>query len=87
MQKISSFVKKIDQKKAIIYQLSSVIDGKNAWYILRVESTKHSKFEKCLERGEALELTDYGTVLHSGWGKEPDMATKTELRDKYNISH
>lgn len=87
MSKKPSFAKQISQQKAILYELNSVVDGRTAWYILEVKSAKHNEFKRLLHSGAAMELTDYGTVLYSGWGKHPNSQIQAELRDKYNLNN
>jgi hypothetical protein len=37
-----------------------------------------------LKASAAIDLRDYGTILHSGWG-EPSEQLKAELREKYGM--
>jgi hypothetical protein len=44
--------------------------GRAAWYYLRVEPLKKTVFERESRKGQ-IQLTDYGTILMSGYGENP----------------
>lgn len=79
------FVASIIRQKALVYVLSCRFDDRKAWYIFEVEPAKRKEFEKRFSAGESFDATDYGTILHSGWGEGPDEALKAELREKYGL--
>jgi hypothetical protein len=46
--------------------------GKNAWYVVKLDKLKAPLFHAEIAKGMALMLTDYGTILQSGYGTSPD---------------
>ena len=57
--------------------------GKPAWHYVLVDTLKQPLFIKAL-KGGTLELRDYGTVLHSGWGAEPPPELAEAMRKQYS---
>ncbi len=56
--------------------------GKSAWYYIRIQSRmKLALFLKQIKTG--LTLTDYGTILYSGWGEEPPPYIKQKIQDQF----
>ena len=89
--KVSStggMVAKITREKSIVYHLQPKQGNETAYIIIEIDQTKHEAFQKDYQQAyEAkgnLELTDYGTVLHSGWG-EPPNKIKAEMREKFGL--
>jgi len=56
--------------------------GKPAWHYVLIDKLKQPLFQKMLKKG-ALELKDYGTVLHSGWGDDPPPELAEAVRRQY----
>lgn len=47
-------------------------EGEPHWHYLRLDKQKRALLEHaCNHPGTALELSDYGEVLLSGWGEKP----------------
>ena len=56
-----------------------------AWYVVDVDSGKEKEFKQRLETGETINFTEYGTIIYSGWGKEPPESLKVKLSEKYGL--
>lgn len=70
-------------KSAPVYFITAMADGdKPAWYYLQVDELKQNAFRKHLESG-ALNLADFGTILHSGWGSVPPEPIMALMEEKY----
>jgi hypothetical protein len=59
--------------------------GQSAWYFVRVESPKVRVFLKAIEGGAA-DLESYGTILESGYGKEPPYCVLQHMREHYGYT-
>lgn len=58
--------------------------GRRAWYYLLVEKTKKRLFESDVKRPQ-MQLTDYGTIVYSGYGENPPDDIKTKMFDDYGF--
>lgn len=58
--------------KAVIFEITGQANGKPAWYLLKVFREKQAELKRKLAASDAMELTEYGEVLASGWGESPD---------------
>ena len=66
------FIKKIIKaKNSSIYLVTAKEQGKDCWFYARVAQLKTPLLEAALAEGK-LTVTDYGSVIYSGWGVEPD---------------
>jgi len=66
------FVKKIIKaQNSIIYLVTGKEQGKDSWFYVRVSKLKEPLLKAALEKGE-LNVPDYGDIIYSGWGVEPD---------------
>ena len=69
----------------IKYHLVKLVRGKDrgcpAWYYVVVDEEKLDDFKAKLAAG-AIDVTDYGRILKSGWGEDPpkDIDRKIDLR-------
>lgn len=70
------------QYKNLFLVLTPFPDGRNAWYFIRVQTTKTRVFRKAVTGGPT-NLRDYGEILRSGWGKVPPQEVITEMKAKY----
>lgn len=68
---MSSVKKIINSKSGAIYLITAKEQGKDSWFYVRVNKLKEPLLQVALETGE-LSISEYGEVLYSGWGKEPD---------------
>jgi hypothetical protein len=70
-------------RTALVYLVTALARGKPAWYYLQVDEPKQKAFEKQLALG-TLDLADYGTILHSGWGHQPPYAIRALVEESYS---
>jgi hypothetical protein len=56
---------------------------KKAWWYVQVENKQ--KLPLFLERTkkQGIKLTDYGTILYSGWGTEPPEDIKHKIKEQF----
>jgi hypothetical protein len=59
-------------------------NGERSYFILEVDHGKTKELSEALTLPKPLDLRDYGTILHSGWGEPPE-SLKAELREKYGL--
>jgi hypothetical protein len=57
----------------------------SSWYFIRVGATKTSAFLKAIKTG-AIDLESYGTILESGYGKEPPHSVVEYMRASYGYA-
>lgn len=60
--------------------------GRWTYYFVLVPKFIEEAFLSALESDETIELEDYGRVIASNYGEEPDQKTKTLLQKKYGFS-
>ncbi|TKT85254.1 hypothetical protein [Dyadobacter frigoris] len=60
--------------------------GRWAYYFIYVPPHKEVVFIQALKRSRVIDLEDYGTVIGSCYGTEPDETVRQYLLDKYNFS-
>lgn len=82
-----SFVAQIIKGKVMVCELAFAAHSGigQAWYVLQVDSAKAKEFKESLKESGPITLTDYGEILHFGWGEGPDDALKAELHEKYGL--
>lgn len=51
----------------LVYFVTAQAKGAPAWYYIQVDEPKHNAFKKQVSSG-AINLADFGKILHSGWG-------------------
>jgi hypothetical protein len=84
----ASFVDRLISKKGhLIHKLRAIdINGKNAYYFVLIEQSKELAFNRALESGaDKLNFEDYGKVIASCYGDEPNERVKELLRQKYSF--
>ncbi|MDE2101341.1 MAG: hypothetical protein KGL39_29105 [Patescibacteria group bacterium] len=59
--------------------------GQAAWYFILVDSAKVRAFLKAIDSGTA-DLQSYGTILESGYGKEPPYSVLQHMREQYGYT-
>ncbi|NEP02518.1 MAG: hypothetical protein F6K58_28490 [Symploca sp. SIO2E9] len=59
--------------------------GKWAYYFVYVEPHKEQEFLKALNSDQSIDLEDYGKVVGSCYGEEPDDNLKALLKEKYGF--
>jgi hypothetical protein len=82
---MSGFADKIRRGSALVYEIRRRDEtGAEQFVIFQADPARHRVFLQKMEGNAPFALTDYGTVLHEGWG-EPDDALKAELRRAYGM--
>ncbi len=82
-----SFVDKIIAKKGhLVHKLKAKDStGRWAYYFVLVEAPKEQQFLTALKSEETIDLEDYGKVVASNYGEEPNDEIKKMLKDKYDF--
>jgi hypothetical protein len=77
-----SFVDKLQSSRGkLVYLVTGVDTGKPAWYYVQVKKAKLQLFKSRNKDGS--DLTDYGTILYSGWGTEPPENKKQKIKEQF----
>jgi hypothetical protein len=58
--------------------------GRDAWYFMYIASPKQKKFTKAVQSGPT-NLTDYGEIIESGWGKYPPKEVMEKMEREYGF--
>lgn len=67
-----------------IYGLKAIdADGYQAWYFVNVDPLKERAFLQAI-KGKALNFTEFGTIIASGFGDGPDEDTVAELKSAWD---
>lgn len=82
-----SFVDQIIAKKGhLIHKLKAKdTTGRWAYYFVLVEAPKEAAFLKSIEGDGTIDLEDYGKVIASCYGEEPNQEVKEFLKEKYGF--
>jgi hypothetical protein len=82
-----SFVDKLIAKKGhLIHKLKAKDStGRWAYYFVLVEPQRESAFMKAIDGDGMIDLEDFGKVIASCYGEEPNDETKTFLKEKYGF--
>lgn len=59
--------------------------GQSAWYFVRVQAAKARAFLKAIAAG-SINLTQFGEIVESGYGKEPPYSILTRMREEYGFN-
>ena len=59
--------------------------GRWAYYFVLVERPREAAFLACLKAQESIDLEDYGRVLASCYGGEPNESIRKLLKEKYGF--
>lgn len=73
-----------NNKKNIYGVKANDATGQMAWYIMKIPPLKKQLFLKALEEKE-MDMTDYGTILYSGYGEEVSQNVKDHILQQYGI--
>lgn len=57
--------------------------GRWAYYFILIPPAREPEFKKALKSNESIDLEDYGRVVASCYGEEPNEATRNLLRERY----
>ena len=60
------------------------ITKRPAWYYVMVDKMKKRLFEIDAKKGQ-INLTDYGQILHSGYGENPPEDMKAKMKEEYGF--
>lgn len=87
MSEKRSFVDQIIAKKGhLVHKLKAKDStGRWAYYFVLVEPTRESAFMKAIEGDGMIDLEDYGKVIASCYGEEPNDEIRTLLKEKYGF--
>ena len=82
-----SFVDQVIAKKGhLVHKLKAKDStGRWAYYFVLVEAPKEKAFLDALKSEESIDLEDYGKVLASCYGEEPNSDVKSFLKEKYGF--
>ena len=82
-----SFVDQIVAKKGhLIHKLKAKDStGRWAYYFVLVEPPREAAFLKAIDGDGMIDLEDFGKVIASCYGEEPNEETKQFLKDKYGF--
>jgi hypothetical protein len=65
-----------------IYLTKGRYNGVHTWHYVKVDALKQPLFQKAIQSGN-IDVTEYGEILFSGWGKEPPESISDQIKD-YN---
>lgn len=82
-----SFVDKlIAQKGHLVHKLKAKDStGRWAYYFVLVEAPREQAFMDALKSQESIDLEDFGKVIASCYGEEPNEQVKQLLKEKYGF--
>lgn len=82
-----SFVDKlIAQKGHLVHKLKAKDStGRWAYYFVLVEAPREQAFMDALKSQESIDLEDFGKVIASCYGEEPNDQVKQLLKEKYGF--
>lgn len=77
-----SFSAKLKSSRSeLVYLVSGVDAGLPAWYYVHMEKSKLQLFKA--RNKDSSNLTDYGTILYSGWGEEPPTDIRQKIKEQF----
>ncbi len=82
-----SFVDQIVAKKGhLVHKLKAKDStGRWAYYFVLVEPPREAAFMKAIQGDGMIDLEDYGKVIASCYGEEPNEETKRMLKERYGF--
>lgn len=83
-----TFAKTVQKSRGeLVYLVHGGTDhtGQPAWYFVQVEVAKVKAFQKAVDAGN-VELESYGTVIESGYGKEPPHSVLEHMRKNHGYN-
>lgn len=54
-----------------MYLIKGRNSGRMAWYYILVDKTKLTSFKQNMLKKNDINLSEYGKIIYSGWGKNP----------------
>ncbi len=83
-----AFAQTVEQSRGdMVYLVKGGVDytKQSTWYFIRVESYKVRLFNKAIADG-SIDLSTYGTILESGYGKEPPYSVLEYMRANHGYN-
>lgn len=71
--------------RAEVLFVTGTCKGQPAWFYLAVTPLKSPLFRREVGQAPSLDLTRYGHVLRSGWGKRPPADVRREMETEYGV--
>jgi hypothetical protein len=86
-EKKRSFADQIIAKKGhLVHKLKAKDStGRWAYYFVLVEPAREQAFLAALKSDETIDLEDFGKVIASCYGEEPNDQIKEELKERYGF--
>ena len=78
MNFVSLINSSIDQQ---LFFVTGKEHGEDCWFYLKADKIKLPIFRNLIKTGR-VRLYEYGTILHSGWGKAPPLEISEKFKDK-----
>jgi hypothetical protein len=79
-----SFLEKLQNSQGeLVYLVRGKHEGREAWHYVLVEKAKLPFFCAKVKSG-ALDVANYGKILHSGYGKNPPEDIVASIKQQYN---
>lgn len=72
----------VRDEASLIYLVRGTDEGRPAWHFVKVDRSKLASFKQALST-RSLDTSEYGEILHSGWGEDPPEEARQELAEKY----
>ena len=78
-----SFIGKLQSSRSdLIWLVTAGDHGRPCWYYLELYKAKIELFKVRLKSGP-FPLTDYGTILYSGWGEAPPEDIQNKIKEQF----
>lgn len=61
-------------------------NGRNAWYFIHVHRHLLKRFHTIKKKSGEMNMSEFGSVVKTGWGSYPSENAITEIRQKFNAS-
>ena len=78
-----SFVDRVVKSRDHLLRLvTGKSGGHDAWWYVRVKNNLFEQY-KIAVKGEVIDLSEFGEILFTGWGKEPPSDIKKKIEEEY----
>jgi hypothetical protein len=67
----------------LVYLVRGKDNGRAAWHYVLIDKVKLPLFQKAIRTG-ALDVSEYGKILYSGWGEDPPPEIIEAVRERYS---
>jgi len=79
-----SFITQIQTSRGdLVYLVRGKDLGREAWHYVLIDKVRFPLFMRMLEKG-ALDVSEYGKILYSGWGKNPPPEIIETIKAQYS---